>query len=182
MAKTPTDIRSLARSHTAKAVRTLAGIMNEARAPAAARVSAAIALLDRGWGKPEQSLEITNKRDIREYSDAELLAIATRSSDGDLAPAKPKTAFCRVTLFFIAYLPEPKILLRPENTVGCNHGIVKRAVSQSSIVSGAQYTPVSSKSFWRAGFGGASRPLPEREQEWPRLSATRLRRPRAKWR
>jgi hypothetical protein len=69
----------------------------------------------------------------------------------------------------------------PENTVGCNHEIVKRAVSQSSIVSGAQYTPVSPKSFWRAGIGGASRPLPEREQERPRLSATRLRRPRPKW-
>jgi hypothetical protein len=83
--------------------------------------------------------------------------------------------------FFIVYLPEPKILLRPENTVGCNHEIVKRAVSQSSIVSGAQYTPVSPKSFWRAGIGGASRPLPEWEQERPRLSATRLRRPRPKW-
>ena len=31
------------------------------------------------------------------------------------------------------------------------------------------------------GIGGASRPLPEREQERPRLSATRLRRPRPKW-
>jgi hypothetical protein len=64
--------------------------MNEARAPAAARVSAAIALLDRGWGKPEQSLDISNKRDIREYSDAELLAIVTGSSDGDPAPATTK--------------------------------------------------------------------------------------------
>jgi hypothetical protein len=31
-------------------------------------------LLDRGWGKPEQYVDITHKRDIREYSDAELLA------------------------------------------------------------------------------------------------------------
>ena len=50
MTKTSADIRSLARSHTATAVRTLAGIKKERRAPAAARVSAAIAL-DRGWGK-----------------------------------------------------------------------------------------------------------------------------------
>jgi len=64
--------------------------MKERRAPAAARVSAAIALLDRGWGKPEQSLEVTNKRDIREYSDAELLAIATGSSDRDPGPANPE--------------------------------------------------------------------------------------------
>src|SRR6266702_4586372 len=35
--------------------------------------------------------------------------------------------------------------------------------------------------FGLAGIGGASRPLPEREQERPRLSATRLRRPRPKW-
>jgi hypothetical protein len=61
MAKTPTDIRSLARSHTAKAIRVLAGIVNAGRAPAAARVSAAIALLDRGWGKPEQYHEVRQK-------------------------------------------------------------------------------------------------------------------------
>src|SRR5882762_5367568 len=32
-----------------------------------------------------------------------------------------------------------------------------------------------------AAGGGASRPLPERKQERPRLSATKLKRPRAKW-
>lgn len=54
MAKAKTDIRSLARSHTATAIRTLAGIMEQSSAPPAARVSAAQALLDRGWGKAEQ--------------------------------------------------------------------------------------------------------------------------------
>ena len=63
MAKTPTDIRSSARAHTATAVRTLAGIMKERRAPAAARVSAAIALLDRGWGKPQQAIEMDYRLD-----------------------------------------------------------------------------------------------------------------------
>jgi len=57
MAKAPAEIRSLARSHTASAVKTLAGIMNEKKAPAAARVSAATALLDRGWGKPAQPVD-----------------------------------------------------------------------------------------------------------------------------
>lgn len=57
MAKSPTDIRSLARAHTGSAVRTLANIMNAEDAPPAARVSAANALLDRGWGKPEMKLE-----------------------------------------------------------------------------------------------------------------------------
>jgi hypothetical protein len=56
MAKAPTDIRSLARSHTEKALNVLAGIMMQEDAPPAARVSAATALLDRGWGKPVQAL------------------------------------------------------------------------------------------------------------------------------
>jgi hypothetical protein len=54
--KTPLDIRSLARAHTETAVRALAGIMRQAKAPAAARVAAASALLDRGWGKPAQAM------------------------------------------------------------------------------------------------------------------------------
>jgi hypothetical protein len=57
MAKTPTDIASLARSHTRTAIRTLAQIMKQPQAPYAARVAAAEALLDRGWGKPKQSHE-----------------------------------------------------------------------------------------------------------------------------
>jgi hypothetical protein len=63
MAKTPLEIASLARMHTKKAVKTLAAIMNEPRAPYAARVAAAEALLDRGWGKPRQSheAEITHR-------------------------------------------------------------------------------------------------------------------------
>ena len=57
MAKTPTEIKSLARLHTEAALKTLAGIMHQETAPPAARVSAAQALLDRGWGKPDQKLE-----------------------------------------------------------------------------------------------------------------------------
>jgi hypothetical protein len=54
MAKTPTEIRSLARSHTEAAMNALLGVMNQSDAPPAARVSAATAILDRGWGKPAQ--------------------------------------------------------------------------------------------------------------------------------
>jgi len=56
MAKTPTEIRSLARSHTDAAINCLAGIMNKEAAPEAARISAATALLDRGWGKATQPI------------------------------------------------------------------------------------------------------------------------------
>jgi hypothetical protein len=51
MAKPPCDIRSLAQAHTEDAIKTLADITKQADASPAARVSAAIALLDRGWGK-----------------------------------------------------------------------------------------------------------------------------------
>lgn len=57
MAKTPTEIKSLARSHTEGALKTLAGIMNKTDAPEAARVAAAKELLDRGWGKATQHIE-----------------------------------------------------------------------------------------------------------------------------
>ena len=57
MAKTLTEIRSLARSHTRSAINALAGIMRSKSATPAARVSAANAILDRGWGKPPQATE-----------------------------------------------------------------------------------------------------------------------------
>lgn len=56
MAKAAAEIRSLARAHTATAIRTLVSIMNQKKAPPAARVSAASAILDRGWGKPAQAI------------------------------------------------------------------------------------------------------------------------------
>lgn len=57
MAKSLVEIRSLARSHTRTAVRVLVGIMRCKDATPAARVSAANAILDRGWGKARQPLE-----------------------------------------------------------------------------------------------------------------------------
>lgn len=56
MAKSPIDIRSLARSHTEMAIKTLAGIAQNGEQEAA-RVRAAEALLDRGWGKPTQPVD-----------------------------------------------------------------------------------------------------------------------------
>jgi len=54
MPKALTEIRSLARSHTRAALNVLVGIMRSKDATAAARVSAANAILDRGWGKATQ--------------------------------------------------------------------------------------------------------------------------------
>lgn len=57
MAKASLEIKSLARKHTAAALKTLSCIMSEPSAPASARVQAATALLDRGWGKPTQTIQ-----------------------------------------------------------------------------------------------------------------------------
>lgn len=81
MAKTPADIRSLARNHTAKALSTLASIMNASDAPHSARVMAAQALLDRGWGKATQVIEATiNNADASRVTDAELAAVIAGDS------------------------------------------------------------------------------------------------------
>ena len=55
--KSRTEIRSLARGHTRTAVSVLIRVMRSKDATPAARVSAANAILDRGWGKARQPLE-----------------------------------------------------------------------------------------------------------------------------
>ena len=83
MAKAPTDIRSLARSFTDSAIKTLAGVMQQPDSPPAARVSAAVALLDRGWGKPQQTVDMTVRRAIaKDLADDELADIALGRSEG----------------------------------------------------------------------------------------------------
>ena len=57
MAKAVTEIRSLARSHTRTALNVLVGVMRAKDATAAARVTAANAILDRGWGKVPQAVQ-----------------------------------------------------------------------------------------------------------------------------
>jgi hypothetical protein len=54
MVKSVTEIRSLARSHTRTALNVLVGVMRSKDATATAKVSAANAILDRGWGKATQ--------------------------------------------------------------------------------------------------------------------------------
>ena len=56
MTKSITEIRSLARSHTRTALNVLVGVMRSKDATAAARVTAANAILDRGWGKAPQAI------------------------------------------------------------------------------------------------------------------------------
>jgi len=54
------EVRELARQHTLTAIQAIIDVAKNAKMPAAARVSAANAILDRGWGKPAQPLEGAN--------------------------------------------------------------------------------------------------------------------------
>lgn len=56
MAKTPTEIRSLARSHTETAINCLVGILHNSTSDPA-KVAAANSILDRGWGKAAQPID-----------------------------------------------------------------------------------------------------------------------------
>jgi hypothetical protein len=49
-------------------------------------VTAAVAILDRAWGKPAQSLALAVNRPLEELSDQELLLIAARSDDESVPP------------------------------------------------------------------------------------------------
>lgn len=65
----PDDVKQLARGYSAEAIETLASVMRNDDAPAAARVTAASTILDRAWGKPAQHLTVDPVGDL---SDAEL--------------------------------------------------------------------------------------------------------------
>ena len=63
--RTLTEIKSLARTHTNLAIKTLMQIMRDKEAPAHARVMAANAILDRGWGKPLQPIVSEDDKPIQ---------------------------------------------------------------------------------------------------------------------
>jgi hypothetical protein len=61
------EIQELARSYTTEALEALVAIMRNARAPAQARVAASNSILDRGYGRPPQSVDLYHKsQDISE--------------------------------------------------------------------------------------------------------------------
>jgi hypothetical protein len=69
------DVKALAREWTPESINTLADIMKDVAAPASSRVAAANSLLDRGWGKPHQSVEATVNGRFDDRSDDELKRI-----------------------------------------------------------------------------------------------------------
>ena len=79
------DIRSLARTHTATAINTLAGITRSEDIAPAARVAAATALLDRGWGKPVAAIEVSGQVSLLDC----FAALAEREAARDDDEADP---------------------------------------------------------------------------------------------
>jgi HEAT repeat protein len=76
MARIPRDLRSLARSHTRRAINGLLQVLEDEDAAPSARVAAANALLERGWGKPVSTNDgmRTDDRPFSELSTSDLVA------------------------------------------------------------------------------------------------------------
>jgi hypothetical protein len=76
----PPELREAAKAKTVEALDVLAAVMRDDKAPPAARVSAAVAILDRGWGRPAQSVQVDDKRrSVDEMSTDELMAVLKRA-------------------------------------------------------------------------------------------------------
>ena len=87
------ELRDLARTHTEDAVNTLVSICNDKDAPHAARAAAAVALLDRGHGRPSQNIEA--KIDVYDAGKAHaeaLWELARRAKEAKSIEAKKADA------------------------------------------------------------------------------------------
>ncbi|WP_063707449.1 hypothetical protein [Bradyrhizobium centrolobii] len=77
-----TEIRSVARKHTSAATNFLVVNMHSKKATASVRVAAAIAILDRGWGKPAQPIENGNGP-LQMIHRIERVIVHPKAPDGD---------------------------------------------------------------------------------------------------
>ena len=93
------DVKAAAREHTQDALDTLKAVMSDAKAPSAARVSAATAMLDRGWSNSDRpcghsslvcavDAQIAVKRDASENIVATLALKKRGSRRGNRQPAR----------------------------------------------------------------------------------------------
>jgi hypothetical protein len=60
-------VQFMARQYTSEAITCLAGVMEDERAPPAARCTAAMALLDRGWGKSPISIDLSARTNFADF-------------------------------------------------------------------------------------------------------------------
>lgn len=68
-------VAAAARALTQEAIDTLAAVIRDEKAPPTARISAAVALLDRGHGRPSQAVDINVGWDLDRLTEDELVAL-----------------------------------------------------------------------------------------------------------
>jgi hypothetical protein len=84
-------VRELAREHTELAVGTLISVMKNTKSPPAARVAAATAVLDRGYGRPGPTTTVRFRLpELSSAGDANkaMTAIAHAVAQGELTPTE----------------------------------------------------------------------------------------------
>lgn len=87
------DVKAAARELTQDAIDTLASVMKDPKAPPAARISAAQVLLDRGWGRPTQAVDVVvetydySRLTIEQLDELERLMMMIEVSGAGLPPA-----------------------------------------------------------------------------------------------
>lgn len=68
------EVQEAAREHTEAAIKTLVDIAKDPEKGASARVAAAEAILDRGWGKAQQKIEVEGMSGLPDHVISALLA------------------------------------------------------------------------------------------------------------
>ena len=76
------EVQALAREHTKPALATLVTIMKDKKCPPAARVAAAKVILDRGYGKPAQTLAGDRDNPIGVHQRIERIIVDPPERDG----------------------------------------------------------------------------------------------------
>ena len=101
MSKEDNDIKELAQSYSKDMLKVLKKLVLDHKTPATARVTAAIAVLDRGFGKPGQQIDLNSTENeafklaqmarLAQLSDQELDKQIERLESGKQSPDPPGT-------------------------------------------------------------------------------------------
>lgn len=83
----PEELKGRAQAYSVEALDTLHALMRDPEQSGAVRVSAAVAIMDRGYGKPTVTVDMQPKRTIADYTTDELRALAAHYMErlGDVA-------------------------------------------------------------------------------------------------
>ncbi|MCZ6510209.1 MAG: hypothetical protein O7A62_06435 [Alphaproteobacteria bacterium] len=83
-------VRELARQHTEESIEKLVEIMRDENAPPSAQGAAANSLLDRGWGRPDQSVTVDNGESLLSILDEIERRADLKEIEGEAIDAHPQ--------------------------------------------------------------------------------------------